>query len=219
MSTKLIASIVGVVIVVGAGFYFFQLMGVRGLETSDEGTDIPQSGASRFSGTMTDLLARGGSYKCVYSQNTDGTESSGTVYTSGNMMRGDFMSTTPQGTVESHMVTRDGYFYSWSSAMPTGMKIMMQGSGSGATGSQGDYTDVNQQYDYDCDPWSGDATQFSLPAGVNFMEFGGSGTLPGVSGPGDEGIYCTQDAKLCPDGKTYVGRRAPSCEFAACPGE
>jgi len=28
---------------------------------------------------------------------------------------------------------------------------------------------------------------------------------------------CTMDAKLCPDGKTYVSRIPPSCEFAPCP--
>src|SRR4051812_48122892 len=31
------------------------------------------------------------------------------------------------------------------------------------------------------------------------------------------GLACTMEAKLCPDGKTYVGRSGPSCEFAACP--
>lgn len=31
-----------------------------------------------------------------------------------------------------------------------------------------------------------------------------------------EGVACTLDAKMCPDG-TYVGRVAPDCEFAACP--
>lgn len=33
-----------------------------------------------------------------------------------------------------------------------------------------------------------------------------------------EGVVCTMDAKLCPDG-SYVGRTGPNCEFAACPGE
>jgi hypothetical protein len=28
---------------------------------------------------------------------------------------------------------------------------------------------------------------------------------------------CTQEAKLCPDGKTSVGRTGPNCEFAPCP--
>lgn len=34
--------------------------------------------------------------------------------------------------------------------------------------------------------------------------------------PNPEPVFCTQDAKQCPDG-SYVGRVAPNCEFAACP--
>jgi hypothetical protein len=30
-------------------------------------------------------------------------------------------------------------------------------------------------------------------------------------------VFCTQDAKLCPDGYG-VGRTGPNCEFAPCPG-
>jgi hypothetical protein len=33
----------------------------------------------------------------------------------------------------------------------------------------------------------------------------------------EEAIACTQEAKLCPDGKTYVSRTGPNCEFAPCP--
>ncbi|MEX2052790.1 MAG: hypothetical protein WD898_01025, partial [Candidatus Paceibacterota bacterium] len=33
-----------------------------------------------------------------------------------------------------------------------------------------------------------------------------------------EEVFCTLDAKLCPDG-SYVGRVGPNCEFAQCPGE
>jgi hypothetical protein len=32
----------------------------------------------------------------------------------------------------------------------------------------------------------------------------------------EEVVFCTQDAKLCPDG-SYVSRVAPSCAFAPCP--
>lgn len=32
-------------------------------------------------------------------------------------------------------------------------------------------------------------------------------------------IFCTMEAKLCSDGKTYVGRQGSNCEFAKCPGE
>ena len=34
----------------------------------------------------------------------------------------------------------------------------------------------------------------------------------------EEGVFCTQDAKLCPDG-SYVGRTGPDCKFALCPVE
>lgn len=32
-------------------------------------------------------------------------------------------------------------------------------------------------------------------------------------------VACTQEAKLCPDGVTSVGRSGPNCEFEKCPGE
>lgn len=30
-------------------------------------------------------------------------------------------------------------------------------------------------------------------------------------------VACTEEAKLCPDGVTSVGRQGPNCEFALCP--
>lgn len=36
--------------------------------------------------------------------------------------------------------------------------------------------------------------------------------------PSSEPVYCTMEAKICPDG-SYVGRIPPDCEFAPCPGE
>jgi hypothetical protein len=42
---------------------------------------------------------------------------------------------------------------------------------------------------------------------------GGSAT-PG--GGGSDGVMCTADAKVCPDGSA-VGRQGPNCEFAPCP--
>lgn len=43
-------------------------------------------------------------------------------------------------------------------------------------------------------------------------------TSPTKSPDFESGIACTMEAKLCPDGSA-VGRTAPNCEFAACPGE
>jgi hypothetical protein len=34
----------------------------------------------------------------------------------------------------------------------------------------------------------------------------------------EEAVFCTMDAKICPDGSS-VGRVPPNCEFSPCPGE
>lgn len=53
------------------------------------------------------------------------------------------------------------------------------------------------------------------------------GTYPDAGGkcvkteegaPKEEQVFCTMEAKQCPDG-SFVGRKGPSCEFSACPGE
>lgn len=36
--------------------------------------------------------------------------------------------------------------------------------------------------------------------------------------PVDEPVFCTMDAKMCPDG-SFVGRVPPDCRFAPCPAE
>ncbi len=33
---------------------------------------------------------------------------------------------------------------------------------------------------------------------------------------GNEQVFCTEDAKMCPDG-SYVSRKGPNCEFSECP--
>lgn len=34
-----------------------------------------------------------------------------------------------------------------------------------------------------------------------------------------DSVACTMEARMCPDGKTFVGRTGPTCEFTPCPGE
>jgi putative hemolysin len=40
----------------------------------------------------------------------------------------------------------------------------------------------------------------------------------GTADKNNEEVFCTMDAKLCPDG-SYVGRVGPKCEFSTCPAE
>lgn len=54
----------------------------------------------------------------------------------------------------------------------------------------------------------------AAPSWVRFMS--DEGIAPPDAGVPDEGVMCTMEAKLCPDG-SYVGRSGPNCEFAPCP--
>lgn len=64
--------------------------------------------------------------------------------------------------------------------------------------------------------------KYILPIIIGVLALGGiaviaaSKTSTPQAPQDNEPVVCTMDAKLCPDG-SYVGRVAPSCEFAACP--
>ena len=56
-----------------------------------------------------------------------------------------------------------------------------------------------------------------IPLGGYFVLSKTQKTEP-TSSPSPEPVACAQEAMLCPDGKTYVSRQGPKCEFAPCPG-
>lgn len=140
-------------------------------DTDSEAMTDDTKADNLFNGSMKDLIARGGDYKCTFSHSTDVSDSSGTVYVSGQKMRGDFTSNEKVSgtTSESHMINDGEFSYVWSSAMPMGLKMKITNdTTAGADTTSG--VDVNQKLDYSCEKWNGDASQFSLPASVNFTE-------------------------------------------------
>lgn len=50
---------------------------------------------------------------------------------------------------------------------------------------------------------------FGIRGGITRINSAKTPTIP-------DGVACTMEAKMCPDG-SYVGRVGPSCQFAACP--
>jgi hypothetical protein len=55
-----------------------------------------------------------------------------------------------------------------------------------------------------------------LAGGVLYLAWRGFSDNAGGKANNPEPVFCTQEAKLCPDG-SYVGRIGPNCEFAVCP--
>jgi len=54
--------------------------------------------------------------------------------------------------------------------------------------------------------------------GASIYEGGEEAAFKNCKTAGGEEVFCTMDAKECPDG-SFVGRQGPDCEFSPCPGE
>jgi hypothetical protein len=68
--------------------------------------------------------------------------------------------------------------------------------------------------------FDGLVSSFAFTNSTSTGSTGSSTVNPGQTEPADPVmVACTMEAKLCPDGKTSVGRSGPNCEFAKCPGE
>lgn len=172
MSMKVVGIIVAVVVLGGAAA--FLLMPQAGAPTSgasSQNTVAGQNSDGAITGSLADLLNRGGDWQCIFNVKNEVSESSGTVYVSGQTLRGDFVSAVPQlnQDIDSHMIQKDGSVYVWTSLSPQGFKSAATiGTPDGTTAFSQQGIDINQQYAYNCTPWTVDASQFELPEGITF---------------------------------------------------
>lgn len=132
--------------------------------------------SNRFTGKLADLLQRQQNLTCTFSYaDPEGNQSNGVIYISndGDRLRGDFQLTNSEGTMESHMIQKNGFSYVWSSAFDQGYKTKIdadQNYQDDLPEDQSDSFDFNQEYEYSCQPWTIDATKFQEPADVDFID-------------------------------------------------
>src|SRR6185295_13570004 len=101
--------LVGAIVVVGGYFAFSKnkAADMNGTSNQGEQAQVPSEAGKKMA--FSDFVKQGGSYKCTVTQDVNGTQTQGTTYLSGGMMRGDF-STQAQGTnMTMTMIVRDGY--------------------------------------------------------------------------------------------------------------
>lgn len=160
--------IVALVIVIGGGVYLSKHNAKVATDTNTSlqtGADVSTSGKN---GTIRDLLALGGNATCTFNQTSDSGKMSGTVYISGNMMRGDFIMTSQSNTsMDSHMIRNGDVMYAWTGNQGAKMNF----AGMATTSTQTDQqVNLDQKVDYDCGAWSPDSSKFTVPTTVNFMD-------------------------------------------------
>ncbi|MEK7650314.1 MAG: hypothetical protein AAB364_00335 [Patescibacteria group bacterium] len=133
--------------------------------TSD-GTNVSNNGTN---GTLRQLLALSGDWTCTVENKTPGAESTGTVYLSGQMMRGDFMLQN-QATSEAHMIKTGNDMYVWNGAQGAKMSMDMTTQAGNTQTKSNNSVDLDQKVDYQCQSWTKDESKFAVPSGVSFID-------------------------------------------------
>ncbi len=166
-------TIVGIILIIiaGTGYYFY--LGSQEIMPSEvkETTPVPTTKKIAFS----QLVAQNGTYKCTVNQYVQNIESKGTVYMNKGMLRGEFATAVANQKIDTTMILRDGYTYTWTSMAPTvGFKSKTTTSSdetSTTTQTSGAYSwNGDQIGDYSCDDWTLDETMFEIPKGIKFTE-------------------------------------------------
>ena len=171
-----IGIVVGLVVVLGGGYYLMGLGATPGAQTQAlMATSTPQAEtaeAGKFTGSIAELATRGGSWKCTVDSTTTHVVSSGVAYVSDGKVRGDFTtSVSGYGNLESHMFADGTDVYTWSSVAPQGMKMKMTALSTDNV-HLGYGAQANESFSYDCQPWVADVSLLTPPASVTFKAVG-----------------------------------------------
>ena len=190
------------VVLIGVGLFM-----LTGAYRGGAGSQAP----IRESGSMADIIAKGGSWKCQVSHAAPSGETAGMVYVADGKVRGDFETKIPQlGKVETHMISDSSYAYTWTSLMKTGFKTKVTIPTATSTAPRDTPDMYHQQYDYQCDSWTSDATFFNIPADITFNEMGAAPS------PSDGAVMPARvpNCKMCDSIPAGNGRT--QCQAALC---
>jgi hypothetical protein len=137
-------------------------------------------------GSLRSLLGLGKNVMCTFKSEAGDVVSSGTVYVAANgNMRGDFKMGANADTQSSSMMVKDGYSYVWSGKQGVKMKASAEASAqAGAEGEAKQTVNLDEQVDYSCSNWTMDASKFTLPSGVEFIDLEAM-LKGGAVGPGN----------------------------------
>lgn len=184
MNIKTILGIIAVLIV-GAAAYYFLTPKQPAMQAKTMGNKMNDSIES-FSGTISELLAKNTPLQCdfTYSDKDAGGTSSGTVYVSGNKMRGNFETAIQDKTTQTSMIRRDNEVYTWGFEQGVGYKMqfdesMMQNAKDKAeeympqSKNESSFDPNKQKVDYNCRAWAGDESMFTPPADIKFQDLSG----------------------------------------------
>lgn len=207
--TTIIILVVVILLIIGGGGYF--LLG----KSSQNASPLKQvqdkmTQMTTEKKTLADFFSMTGSQKCTFSYKAN--NSSGMLYIGDGKMRGDFQSTENSKSIASHMINDGTYVYVWTDGQKNGYKMSTEmvkkdaaqvtmGPGTtmpSETQPSAGPVAMNQQADYSCGPWSVDASLFTLPKGINFIDYSSMlQKTQNITIPPQQGMTTEQKQSAC----------------------
>lgn len=158
---KILVYVVAAAVVLGGAYW---LMAGKG--SAPAGAESP-SPASAQPASFADIMRAGGDAECSVSTETAQGSASGTVFVSGQDVRGDFVMQAAGKTMHSSFIRTGGTMYMWTDMFPQGFKSPAKAD-EDPIAALNDGT-VPPGTRYECRGWTRDAAKFALPAGVTFQ--------------------------------------------------
>ena len=165
---KIILPLIIILVIVGvAGYYLlmpkkntFIPIGPGAVKpTSTETGGSEQTAKTDALASIKELVSKGIPQRCTFDyQDPDTGKNSGTMFISGNKLRGDFTIKDTEGKVTNGgMITDDSFLYTWDNDTKEGFKMAMtadiKAQQNDIRNNPGSVFDMDKKANYNCGPW------------------------------------------------------------------
>lgn len=180
---KIITLLIIVLLIIGVAIYAFMAsqknavteIGPGAVRPATEGTEQPAENDALKS--LKELVSQGIPQRCTFDyQDPDSGKNTGTMFISGNKLRGDFMIKDEEGNVTNGgMITDDAYLYTWDNDTKEGFKMALtadiKAESEEIRNNPSKVFDMDKKANYNCGPWVVQDGIFNPPQDVKFADF------------------------------------------------
>ena len=184
LGIKIAAVVAAIIILGGGGFFIYSKNKAQTAPASQTATVSATPSSNSATQSLANILGGGGNKKCTFSEaGTTGGSTNGTIFVSGTNVHGDFTITTSSGKTETDHIIRIGdQNYIWGDSFPSGIKMTMSLQQFANNQQTSQTFNTNQKANFNCGGWSVDASMFTPPASVHFMDLGNISASPSTGG-------------------------------------
>lgn len=224
MKSLIIKIAIGVLVVGGSTFAVYKINSnsdskdlkslIKNSQTNTGEGDQKNNGS--YFETMTDLMARGKSMKCTYTQKVDNENTAdGVVYMADKKARVEIIAnkgTDHEGKMYS--ITDHEWSYSWTEGSSKGFKMTLKASELDKKQRES-VSDMAKEIDFKCSSWKKDNSKFKAPSNIEFEDMSAM-----MEDLGDIN-FAEEAAKAETQGNEFICnlcKNAPASEMEECLG-